>query len=119
MSDQNNRYFPYFTKFESKFFDDLTWQVLDSNVGIFDLGHGNILNNNLNQDDFSNDDLLCEYSKAIQLSEKSKEAELTHYKKLAVDSLIKINNLNAQLVEKEDQIMTLRLHIKQAKKHLE
>lgn len=114
MTDKNNRYFPNFTKFESNFFDDLAWQILDSNTGISDLGHGNILNNNLNQDHLSTDDFLIECSKAIQIDE-----ELAYYKKLAVDSLIKINNLNAQLEKKEDEIMTLCSQIKQIKKHLE
>jgi hypothetical protein len=45
--------------------------------------------------------------------------ELAHYKKLAVDSLIKINNLNNQLEKMEYQIMTLCSQIKQTKKHLE
>jgi hypothetical protein len=87
MNNQNNRYFPYFQKFESKFLND--------------------------------DNFLLECSKAIQLSEKSTMEELAHYKKLAVDSLIKINNLNNQLEKMEYQIMTLCSQIKQTKKHLE
>jgi len=91
--NKNKWYFSDFTKFEKKFFDDLLeLQLKNSGFGL-----GCILNNNFNQDDFSAEDFHIKCAQIIDFDEKSKAEELDHYKKLAVDSLIKINNLIAQL----------------------
>ena len=136
MMNKNKWFSPEITNFEKKFFDDLLeLQLKKSGFGL-----GCILNNDLNQDDFSADDFLIKCTEHIQHSEKLKAEELKNYKKLAVDSLIKINNLNAQLKKyktfadlaldfvqceskrnskKENEIITLHWQIQQCGKHLD
>ena len=86
------------------------------------------------------DDFLVKCTEYIQHSDKLKADELENYKKLAVDSLIKINNLNAQLEKykkfadlvidfvqceskrnskNENKIITLHWQIQQCAKHLD